>query len=267
MPGAPRDGAPRHATPTVDVWVVAPGAADPEPLLATLDAVERARAAALPTDQASRFVFARALLREVVGARLGCPAGEVVVRARCAACGGPHGQVEVVVRDAGAPAPHVSLTRAGPLIAVAVSDAGRVGVDVESPAAVAAARLADVALSPGEAAAHAGRPSADQATALARTWVRTEATLKALGTGLRIDPALVDTRGRTARLPAGTAGSPVELADLRLGPGAVGAVALQRAPRARGWPELRGGRRRLTVVLHDGDLRSAIDPHRANHPR
>lgn len=252
---------PDHAA-TVDVWVVEPGVADVGPLFARLDEVERARVATLPADQASRFVVARALLRSVVGSRLGCPAGEVGLRTRCPVCDGPHGQVEVVLRDDGLPVPHVSLTRAGPLIAVAVSDVGRVGVDVESCAAVAAARLADVALSPAERAAHRRRSPDQRTTALARSWVRKEAVLKALGTGLRVDPALLDTHRRTAALPgrglpgveSGGGRLRVEIADLRLDRGAVGAVALQRAARDRRWSDrLGGGRRRLSVVLHDGD--------------
>ncbi|WP_165372883.1 4'-phosphopantetheinyl transferase family protein [Pengzhenrongella frigida] len=253
--------APKRAAPTIDVWVVEPDVADVGLLVAGLAHGERARAATLPAEQASRFVVARALLRGVVGARLGRPARDVVLRARCPVCAGPHGQVEVVPHGGGVPALHVSLTRAGPLIAVAVSDAGRVGVDVESCASVAAARLADVALSPAERGALRGGSPDTRAVALARSWVRKEAALKALGTGLRMDPALLDAHRRTANLPArGPAGAEsgggrtrVEIADLRLDRGAVGAVALLGAARGRRWSARLGARRRLSVVLHDGD--------------
>lgn len=256
-----REEADAGSAPLVEVWVVAPGVVDIGPLLGILDEAERGRVATLPADQAGRFVVARALLRGVVGARLGCPAGEVALRARCPVCGGPHGQIVVVPHDVGFSAPHVSLTRAGPLIAVAVSDAGRVGVDVESWSAVAAARLADVALSPAERVAHRRRSSDERAMALARTWVRKEAALKAFGTGLRMDPDRLDTRRSTARLPGcGPTGSAldgarcwVRFADLSLGRGIGGAVALLRTPRDRWWPGPgAGGRRRFSVVVHDG---------------
>uniref|UniRef100_UPI000A3F72D0 4'-phosphopantetheinyl transferase family protein n=1 Tax=Cellulosimicrobium cellulans TaxID=1710 RepID=UPI000A3F72D0 len=76
---------------------------------------------------------------------------------------------------------HVSVSTAPGLLAVAVSDEGPVGVDVESVAAVGAAPVADVLLHPREAAAGP--------RALARTWVRKEALLKATGHGLVVPPA------------------------------------------------------------------------------
>jgi 4'-phosphopantetheinyl transferase len=75
---------------------------------------------------------------------------------------------------------YVSLARAGDLSVVAVTDAGRVGIDVEPEGAADFAGFEDVALHPGELGANATDPT--------RVWVRKEALLKAYGLGLLVDP-------------------------------------------------------------------------------
>ena len=85
---------------------------------------------------------------------------------------------------------HLSLTRSGGYVAVAVSLAGPVGIDIERVEAVARAPLEDVALSPLErarASGAAGR-SLVGAADLAGIWCAKEAILKATGDGLRVDP-------------------------------------------------------------------------------
>lgn len=203
-----------------------------------LDDAERARAHALPAAVAERFVLGRVLLRAVLGQHLACDPAAVRLDVRCARCGGPHGRVRVAgpLGDA-ATAPHVSLTRSGPLVAVALSVHVPVGVDVESVAAVSAAPVADVLLSPEELDAHralATDPGADPAAGaarLARAWVRKEAALKALGTGLAADPTAWALRPPEHRLPGVDALAPggVAVADLDLGAGLAGAVAVVSA--------------------------------------
>ena len=226
----------------VDVWVVERGTRPTAQGLATLDGPERERAAALPDGAAQAFVLGRVLLRVAVAARWACPAAQVQLRATCPVCGGPHGPVRVLgpgpARPAGRPSSlHVSVTRAGPVVAVALCADAPVGLDAESRAAVAAAPLADVALSPDELARWAaladlpGR-GGRRRRALASAWVRKEATLKALGTGLAVAPADVRLHRPRRGVGAGLRGvdavtsSGVAVADLRLGPGRVGAVAV-----------------------------------------
>ncbi|WP_448074187.1 4'-phosphopantetheinyl transferase family protein [Georgenia yuyongxinii] len=223
-----------------------------------LDRVERDRAAALPPDRAARFVAARVLLRRVLAARLGQAPADVRLDATCPECGRPHGRVRVLGGPSGGK--HVSLSRSGPLTAVALADGAEVGVDVEAEAAVTRAHLADVALTPAELAAH-DRLGVERGPALARAWVRKEAVLKALGCGLDVEPARVELAGpdgprllpepagRGGRRPlpgaAGAGAGPrpgplaVALADLAVGPGMAGAVALLGS----------GG---VTVRTHDG---------------
>jgi 4'-phosphopantetheinyl transferase len=92
-----------------------------------LDEVERARAAAFvrPDDRA-RFVDGAALLKLAVADYTGGQAGSVRVDRRCARCGGPHGPPRLPGSGL-----HVSLSHSGSLVAVAVSRAGAVGIDVE----------------------------------------------------------------------------------------------------------------------------------------
>lgn len=241
-----------HAGPrlTVDVWVAEPADDDAGRWLAHLDDDEQARARSLPGHQAARFIQTRALLRGALGPRLGCRARAVALRVECALCGGAHGPV---LLD-GDGRPFVSVTRAGPLIGVAITNEGPVGVDIESHAAVAAAPLDTVAFSAAELAVHRRRRWGARTPALARAWVSAEATLKATGTGLRTDPAhLVHSRRghRTATTPDGTRAL---LADLDLGPRLAGAVAV--VPDGSWATEHAGAdpcsQPRLTIRLLDG---------------
>ncbi|WP_298461634.1 4'-phosphopantetheinyl transferase superfamily protein [uncultured Cellulomonas sp.] len=241
----------------VDVWSAPVDTAVPGGYADVLDARERARAAVLPRAAAARFVLGRLLLRGVLAGHLRCAPHEVVLSVRCPRCGGPHGQVRVVgPRTAsagdtdGADDVHVSLTRSGPVVAVALCTTGPVGIDAEARAAVGAAPLADVVLAPGELHRSRGRP---RTGTLARRWVRTEAALKALGTGLTVAPSSVTlepaTRGSRG-VDAVVAGS-VAIADLRLGRGRAGAVAVLAPHLVR--PDAGPGRPgRLLVRRYDG---------------
>lgn len=153
--------------------------------MALLDDVERTRLSTMPPDRQRAFTTARALLRRVVGARLGLPPSEVSLAARCDRCAGPHGPVTVVGHDL-----EVSVSRPGPLVAVAVGSGGRLGVDVEEVDRVARAPL-------GRVLPVAGASDDD----VARSWVRREAALKAVGAGLRLDPGTVRIDQGSARVP------------------------------------------------------------------
>lgn len=109
---------------------------------------------------------------------------------RCARCGGDHGPVRIAGAEFEA-----SVTYAGDHAVVAVvsrAEAAAVGIDAEL---VDDPRRDAVGL-----AGVLGERPAD-----VRAWTRVEATLKADGRGLRLDPALVDVVGTaaswTARVP------------------------------------------------------------------
>jgi len=122
-----------------------------------------------------------ALLAALAGRLLGRPAR---IEHHCQNCGATdHGQPRV-------DGAFVSLSRAGGLVAVAVSLAGAVGVDIETVARVSASGFDDVAFTDRELAAIRAAENPDELRA--RFWTTKEAVLKARGTGLRTDPRLVD---------------------------------------------------------------------------
>jgi 4'-phosphopantetheinyl transferase len=180
-------------------------------------------------------VDARALLRSAVAAYCAVSPASVGTGSLCPRCGSnEHGRPLARIGTRRTP-PHVSLSRAGALVVVAVTDAGPVGVDVEPDGAASFAGFDDVALHPREHVTS----DADRT----RTWVRKESLLKATGHGLGVDPREVRLgppghppellEWPTARWPA--LPGPVWMYDLELGPGHVGAVTVLSAAR----PELR----------------------------
>ena len=190
---------------------------------ALLDPAERHRLAALRSaPEAARFVAAHALLRVVVGRRVGVDPAALEVSATCRRCGGPHG----VPRVAGHPDLHLSLSHAGDRVVLALGCAP-LGVDVEATAAAAFPGFSAVALAAGEQAV------TDVERAV--LWTRKEAVLKATGHGLAVPPtaltvsaagrppALLGWDPRAAGVPAP---GPVVLADLDLGTGYAGCVAV-----------------------------------------
>ncbi|MEU9731451.1 4'-phosphopantetheinyl transferase superfamily protein [Streptomyces sp. NPDC048002] len=151
-----------------------------------LDAEERARASAFRHDRdRDAYVVAHAALRGVLSVVLGVRAEALpLAREPCAGCGGPHGRP--VLRTPGV---HFSLSHSGGLVLVALAPAP-VGVDVEGLATMQAVLSAQSALHTAEAEELARLPAYGRPAAFTRAWVRKEAYLKGLGTGLVRDPAL-----------------------------------------------------------------------------
>jgi 4'-phosphopantetheinyl transferase len=135
------------------------------------------------TPRASLPQTDRALLAAVV-ARV-CPErGPVTIEQCCERCGGAHGRPRVLA-PAGV---HVSLSRAGDTVVVAVSLVGPIGVDIESVSAVGRAGFDDVAFSIGERATLEAVPPSERDEARAGLWTTKEALLKLSGEGLTVDP-------------------------------------------------------------------------------
>ena len=174
----------------VDIWIAAAGESEGQPAeLGVLDEIERARCTELThAATAAAYVALHTLARQVIGGIIGVPAQAVRFDRICPVCGGPHGRPTV----SGHPRLHLSLTRTTALVAVAVTTAGPVGIDIEEVAAAAFDGFEEVALHPGERQS-AGRLTGRGDRTNATAWVRKEAALKALGTGLRTDPATVRT--------------------------------------------------------------------------
>jgi 4'-phosphopantetheinyl transferase len=183
-----------------------------------LDEVEldRLRRYPMAADRA-RFTVAAALVRLVAGRRLGVPPHQVDVDRACPQCDRAHGKP--TLRAAGAP--HISVSHSAELIALAVTDAAPVGVDVEAVVERDHAGLAATFTAVTETVSGVG----DFYT----LWTRKEAVVKATGDGLRmpLTQVVVGDPAGPARLVS-YGGAPLRgcLQDLRLEPGYAGAVAV-----------------------------------------
>ncbi|MFJ6836215.1 4'-phosphopantetheinyl transferase family protein [Streptomyces sp. NPDC091209] len=208
----------------LELYLAEVGAQDDRALLRAqelLDAEERARAGAFRrTRDRDAYVVAHAALRTVLSRLLGIRAEALpLMREPCAGCGGPHGRPALRT-----PGVHFSLSHSGDLVLVALAGAP-VGVDVEELATAEAVRSAHRALHAAEAEELARLPVHERQAAFTRTWVRKEAYLKGIGTGLVRDPAL-DYVGTGSR-PAAPAPE-WTLGDVLVPTGYAAAVALRR---------------------------------------
>lgn len=156
-----------------------------------LDAVEWERVARLrrPPDR-MRSALGMVLLRMIIGGRTGRSPSAVQIERTCRLCLGPHGRPHLP--DLGW---HVSVSHSGEYVAVAVTSAGPVGIDVERINDVDIPRLKALSLTPNEASAVA---SLDDFFCC---WTRKEAVLKATGDGMGVPMTQVEV-SRPGEAPA-----------------------------------------------------------------
>lgn len=207
------------------VWWVDPGTVT-ERCLTVLDTVEQARIPQLHrAEDRRRFIAGRTLLRTTTAGYLGVLPWQLQVVARCPDCPRNHGKPELPGTGL-----QVSVSHSGNRVAVAVTRAGAVGIDVEEiSTSVNPAELLPHVIGTGEPRT----PALATATGFHRMWTRKEAVLKATGQGLRVplsevwvsapedDPRVLFLGGPAAR-PA----EDFVLADLEAGPGCAAAVAV-----------------------------------------
>ncbi|GAB3871922.1 4'-phosphopantetheinyl transferase family protein [Terrabacter terrigena] len=201
----------RTSDAVVDLWLREP--TDTVALVHSgtelLDAVERERWRRFThPDSARSYAAAHILARNEIGRLVARDPASLRFDRTCETCGAPHGRPRLLDR----PALHLSLSRTPTLVALAVSRSGPVGVDVERRDATSFEGFDEVALHPEERTPARAAPE-DGVTA----WVRKEAALKALGVGLRVDPARIRTPafGRAAEVVPGLA--PVTVLDVEGG--------------------------------------------------
>lgn len=162
----------------------------------------------------------RDLLAGTVRERLTGLAGPVRLSHLCPRCGSDrHGRP----RLPGQPELGLSVAHAERVSAVAGVVGAQVGIDLESEDDPRFGSVASVLLHP--------RETGTDPRLLARTWVRKESVLKALGTGLAADPRSVELGAPAAapmvvQLPAPFEDVPVALRDVDLGTGTIGALAV-----------------------------------------
>jgi 4'-phosphopantetheinyl transferase len=138
--------------------------------------------------------LSRGLLRLVLARYLDVPPAEVDVVRSCPHCERPHGRPRLG-------RPHAtemgtiefSVTHGGDLLVLAFAGGGLVGVDVEPVGAPAdlRAELIDFTLTAAERVRLLDVPAPERKRVFIRHWTGKEAILKALGTGLDVEPQAV----------------------------------------------------------------------------
>lgn len=125
------------------------------------------------TEDRVRSVLATVLAKIVAGVALDIDPCAVSIDRTCQDCGGPHGKPQIrggVVQ--------VSMSHSADLVAVAITKAGSVGVDVEHRSPQVPSTIAEVILGFGE--------ELKSPEDLLIYWCRKESVVKATGQGLRI---------------------------------------------------------------------------------
>jgi 4'-phosphopantetheinyl transferase len=157
-----------------------------------LDETERGRFDGLRKVQDRRaFLTSRILLKTTVGRLADTPPELVRLAYHCPRCDRSHGR-PVVVAPPAAVGWHVSLSHTSRQVIVAATDAGPVGVDIETTASTMFRGFDGVALTNAERTEVERCAPAARANARAVYWARKEAVLKATGYGLAVDPAALE---------------------------------------------------------------------------
>lgn len=189
--------------------------------LAWLSADEQARATSFAFERdRRRYLAARCALRECLSARSGVAPGSLRIVA---------GAFEKPYL-ANLPSCHFNLSRRGEWALLGIGDAGEIGVDIEMRHVVdGVVALARAHFSRSEFGEFVTLAPSDRDLAFLRVWTRKEACLKAVGTGLRIEPASLEVGlgegivQLSMALPSGPVS--VEVRSIDSGPDSLAAVA------------------------------------------
>lgn len=204
------------------VWQLDLSLPGPQNPAAVLSEAELARAARFAHDaDRETYLAARHALRRLLAEITGTPAGALVFGH------GPQGKPFLANR----PEWRFSFSRRRGVALVAISKTREIGVDVEmvddvkDPVTLA---LDVCSASEQEQLAHV--PASGQAAAFATCWTRKEASLKAIGIGLSVDPATVDVgldhAPRYVRVSASTGAMRVRVESFAVTARCAGALAV-----------------------------------------
>jgi 4'-phosphopantetheinyl transferase len=186
-----------------------------------LTPVERSRAEAFVRgEDRARFLVGAALARLALGKELGVHPADVGIDRRCPHCGDQHGKPQV--SGAGV---HFSISHSATMVALAVTRAAPVGVDVEKRNDRRWAGLARHILASSEPLSR----TADLST----YWCRKESVIKATGEGLHVPlPQVVVSPADAAPGLLSYRDGPLTatMEDLPLGPDFAGAVTVLTTP-------------------------------------
>jgi 4'-phosphopantetheinyl transferase len=193
-----------------------------------LDEDERGRLSAYRrVEDRARFLVGCALAKIALAGYLGRPPAAIRLSRTCPICGKPHGKPRAEDTDI-----ELSVSHSGELVAVAFAARAPVGVDVEQLGGrLSVEDVAKLALSREEARALDALGAEEREHGFLVSWTRKEAVTKALGAGLRIEPAdvVVTAPGDPPRLlawPNDAAPDEVALFDLAARDGHVASLAV-----------------------------------------
>jgi 4'-phosphopantetheinyl transferase len=218
--------------PACEVWV---WSLDGGPGFSTslLNAVESERLSTFHHDiDRRRFLAGCAMARLFLANEDGVDPQAVEIDRTCPRCGGPHGKPNAV-----ASIWQYSVSHSGRYVVLAFCRELHIGVDVEiaigsdhPPATWTAV------LTPGELSNILAIDPSRQQRAFLRYWTRKEAVLKCLGTGLTVEPKLLEVSG-PAEAPVAlrwpqelSEAATVSIRDLDFLPDHVSALAVQGPP-------------------------------------
>ncbi|QSB03986.1 4'-phosphopantetheinyl transferase family protein [Natronoglycomyces albus] len=206
----------------------------------------RARAYRQPVDQ-NRFIVGCVMTRLALARLLGKHPVDVALSRHCDDCERPHGRPRVPGDTW-----HISVSHAGDLVGVALTQAGPIGLDVE-PTSQRVPEVDELVLTEGERRTLRSLPESQYDSGFLRYWVRKEAVLKAAGVGLRVAMTDISVTGpdqSAALLRYQDAPGPMLMRDVSARTGHLATVAVVT------------DRSALAVVERDGSELLASPAHR-----
>jgi 4'-phosphopantetheinyl transferase len=212
----------------VHIWTARLPSALPPDVATTLSREECARASCFyRTADRFRYVFAHAVLRDVLSRYLDCPPSDIRFGKN------PFGKPFLDETNGGR-VPEFNLSHAGGLVLVGVCESRRVGIDVEEIRLMDdLSSIAKSHYTPQECAFIFTQVPKNQARAFFRCWTRKEAYVKALGEGLSIPLNSFDTHMQpdpgisSHNRPRSADGASWQLADINVPDGYMAAVAVE----------------------------------------
>lgn len=225
MPIEPTSLAGGVCPPGLSLWLVdldgpgdAGGAVDPSRLL---DPGEQARAERFHfVRDARRFTASHVALRRLLAGHIGGDPAALRFEA------GTQGKPRLAQADGA----HFNLSHSGGWALVGLCPYTEIGVDIEVPRDMSdLVGLAGANFTPGEQAALQAEPDTLRLQAFLRCWTRKEACIKAIGSGLSVEPACfeagIEAAARTTVVPFEGRSHRVTVASLPLPVEALAAVA------------------------------------------
>ena len=226
------EGIPGRTSPICEVWVSTTGGG-PDFSASLLNRVESERLSTFHHEiDRRRFLAGCAMARLFISDKDGVDPQGVEIDRTCPRCGGPHGKPRAVASSW-----QYSVSHSGRYVILAFCRDIPVGVDIEIVTASNHPRETWFAvLTPAEVSTVLATEPARQQEAFLTYWTRKEAVLKCLGTGLTVEPRLLEVSG-PAEVPAVlrwpqdlSEAAAVSVSDLNFLPDHVTALAVQGPP-------------------------------------